>query len=126
MSENPETITVWLVEDNEIYRRGLARAIDSAEGMRCAEAFADAESALATIESSSPPDVILLDVGLPGMDGLSALKRFTTMAPDTRRLVQLTIDDGKKTDELLDMLLAKKRSKDRRKWLETKGNLAET
>jgi topoisomerase-4 subunit B len=51
--------------------------------------------------------------------------RDTTMAPDTRRLVQLTIDAGDKTEQLLDMLLAKKRAGDRRTWIETKGNLAQ-
>jgi topoisomerase-4 subunit B len=51
--------------------------------------------------------------------------RETTMNRDTRRLVQLTISGNDKTDQLMDMLLAKKRAKDRRKWLETKGNLAE-
>ena len=51
--------------------------------------------------------------------------RETTMAPDTRRLVQLTIDDGKAAESMLDMLLAKKRAPDRRSWLEEKGNLAE-
>ena len=51
--------------------------------------------------------------------------RETTMSPDTRRLVQLTIEDGDRVDESIDMLLAKRRSQDRKKWLETKGNLAE-
>ena len=51
--------------------------------------------------------------------------RDTTMNRDTRRLVQLTVSGADKTDQTLDMLLAKKRAKDRRKWLETKGNLAE-
>jgi topoisomerase-4 subunit B len=51
--------------------------------------------------------------------------RETTMAPDTRRLVQLNMDGGDDTHQLLDMLLAKKRASDRREWLETKGNLAE-
>jgi topoisomerase-4 subunit B len=51
--------------------------------------------------------------------------RETTMAPETRRLVKLTVDDNaRKTEKLLDMLLAKKRASDRRKWLESKGNLA--
>lgn len=50
--------------------------------------------------------------------------RETTMDPDTRRLVQLTLDSSKKTDEMMDLLLAKKRSQDRRSWLESKGDLA--
>ena len=51
--------------------------------------------------------------------------RETTMDPDTRRLVQLTTDATDSTEKLLDMLLAKKRAPDRKKWLETKGDLAQ-
>jgi len=51
--------------------------------------------------------------------------RETTMAPDTRRLVQLTVDETQDTEQLMDMLLAKKRSSDRKAWLESKGDLAE-
>lgn len=51
--------------------------------------------------------------------------RETTMDPNTRRLVQLTIEDSDNTEQLMDMLLAKKRAQDRKNWLETKGNLAE-
>lgn len=47
------------------------------------------------------------------------------MDPNTRRLVQLTLDDFEATREMMDMLLAKKRASDRKGWLETKGNLAE-
>lgn len=51
--------------------------------------------------------------------------RETTMNRDTRRLVQLTVHARDNTDQLMDMLLAKKRSADRRHWLEQKGNLAQ-
>jgi len=51
--------------------------------------------------------------------------RETTMSPDTRRLVQLTIGADDEAHKMMDMLLAKKRSADRRNWLETKGDLAE-
>ena len=51
--------------------------------------------------------------------------RETTMAPDTRRLVQLVVESGDDSHEMLDMLLAKKRAADRKSWLESKGNLAE-
>jgi topoisomerase-4 subunit B len=51
--------------------------------------------------------------------------RETTIHPDTRRLVQLTIDAGDNTNRILDMLLAKKRAGDRKSWLQKKGDLAE-
>jgi len=51
--------------------------------------------------------------------------RETTMARDTRRLVQLTIEDPESTVEIMDMLLGKKRASDRKVWLEKNGDLAE-
>ena len=51
--------------------------------------------------------------------------RETTMNPDTRRLVQLTVEAGDNTNQMLDMLLSKKRANDRKVWLEETGNLAE-
>jgi topoisomerase-4 subunit B len=61
-----------------------------------------------------------------GLGEMSPLQlRETTMDPQTRRLVQLTVEAADDTDRLMDMLLAKKRSADRRDWLEQKGNLAD-
>ncbi|MET0104231.1 MAG: DNA topoisomerase IV subunit B [Sedimenticola sp.] len=51
--------------------------------------------------------------------------RETTIHPDTRRLVQLTIDAGDDTNSVMDMMLAKKRAPDRKSWLQQKGDLAE-
>ena len=51
--------------------------------------------------------------------------RETSVAPDTRRLVRLTITDGDDTYKTLDMMLAKKRAPDRKRWLETKGDMAD-
>jgi topoisomerase-4 subunit B len=50
--------------------------------------------------------------------------RETTMAPATRRLIQLTLDNEKQAIKIMDMLLAKKRSPDRKKWLEANGDRA--
>lgn len=61
-----------------------------------------------------------------GLGEMSPLQlRETTMAVDTRRLVQLTREEGDGTSEMLDMLLAKKRAPDRKSWLEDYGNLAD-
>jgi topoisomerase-4 subunit B len=61
-----------------------------------------------------------------GLGEMSPMQlRETTIDPDTRRLLQLTVDDPAGTDAIMDMLLGKKRAADRRAWLEEKGNLAE-
>ncbi|RAH38557.1 DNA topoisomerase IV subunit B [Halomonas sp. SL1] len=61
-----------------------------------------------------------------GLGEMSPLQlRETTMAADTRRLVQLTREEGDGTLEMMDMLLARKRASDRKSWLEDYGNLAE-
>ncbi|WP_198264225.1 DNA topoisomerase IV subunit B [sulfur-oxidizing endosymbiont of Gigantopelta aegis] len=51
--------------------------------------------------------------------------RETTIAPDTRRLVRLTVEEGDETHLMMDMLLGKKRAADRRSWLEKNGDLAD-
>jgi len=68
-------------------------------------------------------------IGIQRFKGLGEMNplqlRETTIAPDTRRLIQLTIESGDDTHSIMDMLLAKKRAADRKSWLEQKGNLAE-
>jgi len=61
-----------------------------------------------------------------GLGEMSPLQlRETTMAPQSRRLLELSLDGKDGTDQLMDMLLAKKRASERRTWLESKGNLAD-
>jgi topoisomerase-4 subunit B len=52
--------------------------------------------------------------------------RESSMSPDTRRLLQLTIDDGDAADEMLNLLLGKKNAAQRKQWLEDKGDIADT
>ncbi|MDG1773811.1 MAG: DNA topoisomerase IV subunit B [Oceanicoccus sp.] len=68
-------------------------------------------------------------IGVQRFKGLGEMNplqlRETVMSGDTRRLVRLTIESGDETNQMMDMLLAKKRASDRKGWLEEKGNLAE-
>lgn len=95
-SDEESEIEVWLVEDNEIYRRGLARAIDSASGMNCGDQFDRSETALEALKTQRAPDVILLDVGLPGIDGLAALETIRELAPQSRVVILTVFDDSDK------------------------------
>jgi len=86
------------------------------------------ESEKAALEERIVREKMKGQVSITRFKGLGEMNpiqlRETTMYPDTRRLVQLTIDADDGTDQLLDMLLAKKRASDRREWLENKGDLA--
>lgn len=80
------------------------------------------QTVLKKAKSSAKPQITRFK-GLGEMD--PAQLRETTMNPDTRRLVQLDLDDVHATSSIMDMLLAKKRSADRKAWLENKGDLAQ-
>jgi DNA-binding NarL/FixJ family response regulator len=95
-STTMKEIQVWLVEDNEIYRRGLVRALDVAKGIHCSGNFDRAEAALDAIAEGSHPSVILLDVGLPGMDGLAALGEFRKRIPDCNVVILTVFNDPDK------------------------------
>ncbi|MGB5323060.1 toprim domain-containing protein, partial [Lutimonas sp.] len=67
----------------------------------------------------------ILETRFKGLGEMNPLQlRESTIDPDTRRLVQLTIDSDQKTSQMMDMLLGKKRASDRKAWLEDKGDLA--
>lgn len=103
MSETDKAIPVWLVEDNAVYRRGLARVLDKAVGLRCVAEFGSAETALAALSERPPPSVLLLDVGLPGMDGLKALRQFRQLAPRLHTVILTVFND---TEKILDAISA--------------------
>ncbi len=92
----PETITVWLIEDNSTFRRTVARVINATVDMTCPKAFATCEEALATLGRTRAPDVILLDVGLPGMNGIEGIARIKELSPGTHAIILTVFDDQEK------------------------------
>jgi topoisomerase IV subunit B len=99
--------------------------IDAGKEVHYALDDSERDQLLKRIEKSSPrtrPTVTRFK-GLGEMNPLQL--RETTIDPRTRRLVQLTVEGKDGADQMMDMLLAKKRAADRREWLEQKGNLAE-
>jgi len=87
------------------------------------EAERDAFIARLAAEKNRAKPVVTRFKGLGEMSPLQL--RETTMVPASRRLVQLTISAEDQADQIMDMMLAKKRASDRREWLEQKGNLAD-
>jgi len=74
-------ISVAIVEDDEVIREGVREYLDSQEDMVCILAKPSVERFLAVLNEENLPDVILMDIGLPGMSGISGMKLITEKYP---------------------------------------------
>lgn len=88
--------SVWLVEDHADSRRVLARVLNRSATIKCPQTFATCEDALAALRTMARPDVILLDVGLPGMSGIEGIRHFKELAPATHVIILTVYDDQEK------------------------------
>lgn len=91
-----QPINVWLVEDNETYRGAIARTLDHSPGLRCTGAFGSCEAALGRLRDDHPPEVILLDIGLPGLSGLDGIQQFKALSPATHVIILTVFEDTDK------------------------------
>jgi DNA-binding NarL/FixJ family response regulator len=95
-------ITVSIVEDNEQLRGTLARVIGRAEGFRCISQYGDAESALEGLPKDRP-QVVLMDINLPGMNGVECVRRLKQLVPETQSVMLTVYED---TDNIFAALAA--------------------
>ena len=95
-------ITVSIVEDNEQLRGTLARVLNRADGVRCISQYADAESALEGLPKDGP-EVVLMDINLPGMNGVECVRRLKPATPATQ-IVMLTVYED--TENIFNALAA--------------------
>ena len=101
----PETlIQTWIVEDHDTFRRSLQRLCAPERGLAAAPAFANAETMLAALKSApadQKPDVLLLDVGLPGRSGLEIISDVHKLAPDCRIVILTVFEDETKISQAI-------------------------
>jgi DNA-binding NarL/FixJ family response regulator len=95
-------ITVSIVEDNDQLRGTLARVIGRAEGFRCVSHYANAEAALEALPNERP-DVVLMDINLPGMNGVECVRRLKQALPKTQVVMLTAYED---TENIFNSLAA--------------------
>jgi DNA-binding NarL/FixJ family response regulator len=88
-------IRVAIIEDQREFREGLAFLIDGTEGYRCAQRFGSMEEALDPL-SRDPPDVALLDIGLPGISGIEGIRLLHERCPALPVLVLTVYNDDER------------------------------
>ncbi len=95
-------ISVVVVEDNDTIREGLKILIDGTEGYSCIGTYTRCETMLKSLKKSEP-DVLLMDIGLPGMSGIEGIKQAKIILPDLNILVLTVYEEN---DLVFDALCA--------------------
>ena len=96
----PEQIKVAIVEDRREIREGLAMLISGTEGYRCTGSFRSMEDALPRI-GADLPDVVLCDIGLPGMSGIEGMRILKERYPNLLLLMLTVYDDDERIFDAL-------------------------
>lgn len=87
---------IWLIEDNAAFREATEIALSIQPNQYVSEGFESCESALAALQQGRKPDVMLLDVGLPGIDGITGIQHFKKLLPEVCILVLTVFEDDEK------------------------------
>jgi RNA polymerase sigma factor (sigma-70 family) len=95
-------ITVSIVEDNEKLRGTLARLLDRSDGFRCLSHYGNAEDALKDLPQVRP-NVVLMDINLPGMNGVECVRQLKAAVPDIQVMMLTVYED---TDNIFNALTA--------------------
>jgi len=95
-------ITISIVEDNDKLRGTLAKVIGRAEGFRCVSDYATAEDALAALPKVKP-EVVLMDINLPGMNGVECVRKLKALLPQTQVMMLTVYED---TENIFNALAA--------------------
>lgn len=96
MAETPTTLHVWLVEDHKVYGERLMRALNRLDDLRCTQRFTACEDAFAALVEHPAPDVLLLDVELPGVSGIEGIARLRQLAPKAAIVILTVFEDDEK------------------------------
>src|SRR5215813_5267532 len=94
------TLKVGIIEDQPKIREGLRTLIDGTEGYRCVGCFGSMEQALAKVDHELP-DVVLVDIGLPGMSGIEGTRRIKNLYPGVAVLMLTVYDDDRRIFDAL-------------------------
>lgn len=93
--------TVWIVEDSAGFAGSLAELINSTEHLSCDKVFHNCEDAIARIEDGSPPDIVLMDIGLPGMNGIEGIRKIKSLAPAVQVIMLTVFEDNENIFEAI-------------------------
>ena len=94
-------INIWLVEDDTGYRRALQEVLNQEEHITCDRTFPSCAKLFDAVKTHPHPDLVLMDLGLPGMGGVEGIKKLAGLVPDLAVVVLTVFSDKEKVLESL-------------------------
>ena len=94
-------IRVLLVDDHDLFRAGVRSILQAQEGMVVVGEYANGEDAVSAVRAE-PPDLVLMDVNMPGIGGVEATRKILQVAPDVRVIAVTVLSDDPFPNQLLD------------------------
>jgi DNA-binding NarL/FixJ family response regulator len=89
-------ISIWVVEDDSTFRKSMVNLINQTDGMRCEHNVSSSEELLKLLQREFAPEVVLMDIGLPGMDGIEGIKHVKAISPATDIIMLTVFEDHDK------------------------------
>jgi len=99
----PENIEVglWVIEDDPVFRRGMEELINATPGMHCERVFVTCEDAIKVLKAEGAPQIVLVDIGLPGMSGIDGIRQMKSLSPSTEFIVLTIYESHQKVFEAI-------------------------
>lgn len=95
-SQLKQKIEILVVEDDPVYRNSLKDLINESSIFLCSQACESCEDALALLTDDYLPQILLLDIELPGMSGIEGIHHFKKITPSTKIIILTIFDDDEK------------------------------
>jgi DNA-binding NarL/FixJ family response regulator len=89
-----DKLEIWIVEDNKDFSNKLASLINLSNEFTCRYCFQSIEAILEVVEKEDPPDLILMDIGLPGKNGLEGIKIIHQIVPEVKFVILTVFEDA--------------------------------
>lgn len=91
-----DQLNIWLVEDNDRFRASIHDLIDERTDLRCELAVSSCEEAIEHLDTDPAPDILLMDIGLPGLNGIDGIRKVKSIAPSIQVIMLTVFDDNEK------------------------------
>jgi DNA-binding NarL/FixJ family response regulator len=89
-------VSLWIVEDNEQYRDTIVMLVNRTESIECRQAFGSCEPLFGALKKHPLPEIVLMDIGLPGMDGIEGTRILKQRCPSTDIIMLTSFDEDEK------------------------------